>query len=118
MFRGYVYNVLCMLRSLRLDTYIYLLSVNMESILCSSILFYSYYGLTMWFPTLFDRLEESSGQSVCDLSPNQTLPDRCDHRKEGQVYFDTLLQAISTLPGNLLYFLFIDRVGRKLFVGG
>ena len=73
----------------------------------------------MWFPTLFSRMEESSGQSVCDIKPsaNQTKADPCDHSKQSEVYFDTFLQAISSLPGNIFYFLLIDRIGRKLFIG-
>lgn len=73
----------------------------------------------MWFPTLFDRMEHSNGQSVCDITPNKndTKADPCDHSDESKVYYDTFLQAISGVPGNLFYFLLIDRIGRKLFIG-
>ncbi|KAF6019377.1 hypothetical protein EB796_022344 [Bugula neritina] len=77
----------------------------------------SYYGLTMWFPTMIQRMDESKATSVCavtSLTSNKTL---CDFSDETKVYFDTFLQAAANLPGHLIYFLLVNSVGRKPIIG-
>jgi len=80
----------------------------------------SYYGLTMWFPELFSRMESSNSTgSVCDTTASQSnvTTNNCANPNDAAIYFDTFLQAVSSLPGNILFFLLIDRIGRKVFIG-
>lgn len=82
---------------------------------------FGFYGLFMWMPELFRRMEEYGGNpchtgyltssnhsgsniSVCDVS--------------SRVYFEGFITALSNLPGNILTILLIERVGRKLLLSG
>lgn len=72
----------------------------------------------MWFPTLLERMEASQGTSVCDDKLPAANTSKCDgDLSNNAVYFDTFLQAVSSLPGNVLYFLLVDVIGRKLLTG-
>lgn len=73
----------------------------------------------MWFPTMFDRMNSSNATSICDgaaLAPVNNK-NKCDISNHNKVYFETFIQAVSTIPGNLIYFLLVDVVGRKLLMG-
>lgn len=79
---------------------------------------YSYYGLTMWFPTMFERMDSANATSVCDLPPpTQGNKSTCDFSNQQQVYLETFIQTMSNLPGHLIYLLLIEAVGRKLLLG-
>lgn len=77
----------------------------------------SYYGLWMWFPELFSRVEKYGG-SPCDHHqgpPNRTGNSTQEVDKEW-VYFSGFLTALSNLPGNLLTIFLMDQLGRKLLL--
>ncbi|XP_067941446.1 synaptic vesicle glycoprotein 2C-like [Watersipora subatra] len=78
---------------------------------------FSYYGLTMWFPTLLTRMEASNSTSLCNDFTPQVNQTNCAIGDQNVVYFDTFLQAISSLPGNLIYLALVDVLGRKIFTG-
>ncbi|KAK2164521.1 hypothetical protein LSH36_62g00013 [Paralvinella palmiformis] len=73
---------------------------------------FGYYGLFMWFPELFQRIEKYGG-SACHpgskLRVNSTV-DPCTVSSD--LYFKGFLTAVSNLPGNIFTILFIDRLGR------
>ncbi|XP_071479724.1 synaptic vesicle glycoprotein 2C-like [Diadema antillarum] len=71
---------------------------------------YGYYGLWMWFPELFTRVE--NGGSACG-DVNVTLSNDTDNP---HIYEDGFYTALSNLPGNLLAIIFIDRLGRKFML--
>ncbi|XP_029009259.1 synaptic vesicle glycoprotein 2B [Betta splendens] len=71
---------------------------------------FGYYGLWMWFPKLFDRVED--GGSPCT---NSSLPFRnqsCQPVKTA-VYKDGFIIATSNLPGNIFTILMMDSTGGK-----
>lgn len=80
----------------------------------SDLAFPRYYGLWMWFPELFSRVEKYGG-SPCDHHqgpPNRTGNSTQEVDKEW-VYFSGFLTALSNLPGNLLTIFLMDQLGRK-----
>nr|XP_054752323.1 synaptic vesicle glycoprotein 2B-like [Lytechinus pictus] len=71
---------------------------------------FGYYGLFMWFPELFKRVEY--GGSACSTfneSINITEPS-------DRIYVDGFYTALSNLPGNLLTIVLMDRLSRKLLI--
>ena len=95
-----------------LRTTVVLLAVNFA-------LAFGYYGLFLWFPELFDRIDKYGG-SFCDLhSGNETLKEnvtRCDGPSD-DVFFEGFLTSISNLPGNILTVFLVERLGRKFLLG-
>ncbi|XP_067941635.1 synaptic vesicle glycoprotein 2C-like [Watersipora subatra] len=86
----------------------------------SSIMFclsFSYYGLTMWFPTLITRMQASNASSVCDDILPAVNKTNCVIGDQNVVYTDTFLQAVSSFPGNLLYLALVDVIGRRVLTG-
>ena len=81
--------------------------------------FFRYYGLWMWFPELFKRLEVHGG-SICDIHLNQSIPipeQNCTFLATNtNIYFEGFLTALSNLPGNILTIMVIDRIGRKILL--
>ncbi|CAF1259033.1 unnamed protein product, partial [Didymodactylos carnosus] len=79
-----------------------------------------YYILWMWLPELYDRFEQSDGQkSVCSLKKhNLTNGSSIIHCKPAtNVFINSFITSTANLPGNILTIIFIDRFGRKLFLG-
>uniref|UniRef100_A0A6A7G016 Synaptic vesicle glycoprotein 2B n=1 Tax=Hirondellea gigas TaxID=1518452 RepID=A0A6A7G016_9CRUS len=90
---------------------------------------FGYYGLWLWFPELFNRLEHyysdhpDSTASMCDVvefkgnSSSESSP--CDN-KDGPVDIDalvnTLIVSIAPLPANLWTIVHMDKLGRKFFL--
>ena len=76
-----------------------------------------YYGLQLWFPEFFKRLELDC---LVDEIINGTLPlqpDNCSNATSYQFYQDTLFTALATLPGNLLGVLLINIIGARVQLG-
>ena len=75
----------------------------------------------MWFPTLLDRMDSTNATSICDtatIHTNQTQTNPCGNiEAQKEAYFETFLQASSTIPGMIMYVIAVDRVGRKLLLG-
>ncbi|XP_048769762.1 synaptic vesicle glycoprotein 2C-like [Ostrea edulis] len=78
---------------------------------------FGYYGLWMWFPELFHRVELYGG-SPCDH--HSTPPNRTDNTTKfldsEWIYFSGFMTALSNLPGNLLTIYLMDQIGRKLLL--
>ncbi|KAL8622295.1 hypothetical protein ACOMHN_043299 [Nucella lapillus] len=79
---------------------------------------FGYYGLFMWFPEIFNRIDKNGG-TLCEpghknhsnnngTSPCQEVGDI--------VYLEGFLTAVSNLPGNLLTIALMDRIGRKVLL--
>ncbi|XP_014669031.1 PREDICTED: synaptic vesicle glycoprotein 2C-like [Priapulus caudatus] len=88
---------------------------------------FGYYGLWMWFPELFKRLEESGRDdvSVCTSTlaglNSSGVPDFGDCSEVGgsdELYINSLLVAASNFPGSVISVLFIDTLGRRWMLAG
>ncbi|KAM3609385.1 uncharacterized protein V6R79_013812 [Siganus canaliculatus] len=73
---------------------------------------FGYYGLWMWFPELFERIE--NGGSPCgNMSlPSPQLNKSC-YPVETAVYIEGFIIAASNLPGNIFTILMMDSTGGK-----
>ncbi|KAL3883756.1 hypothetical protein ACJMK2_029988 [Sinanodonta woodiana] len=96
-------------------------SLRRKSVILSIISFtlsFGYYGLWMWFPELFNRVEKYGG-SPCDritenISAIQTnTTTSCNRIPDNWVFFEGFLTALSNLPGNILTIFAMDKLGRK-----
>ncbi|KAK3580500.1 hypothetical protein CHS0354_001097 [Potamilus streckersoni] len=79
---------------------------------------FGYYGLWMWFPELFNRVQKYGG-SPCDsikenIPANQTnTTTSCNPIPDNWVFFEGFMTALSNLPGNVLTIFVMDKFGRK-----
>uniref|UniRef100_A0ABM0MUI8 Synaptic vesicle glycoprotein 2C-like n=1 Tax=Saccoglossus kowalevskii TaxID=10224 RepID=A0ABM0MUI8_SACKO len=87
--------------------------VNLMAIVFT--LSFGYYGLWMWFPELFLRVEQSGGSACSQLPPDVTINKQ---NSEMSVYRSSFITAASNIPGNLFAVLTVDRLGRKVLLSG
>lgn len=90
---------------------------------------FSYYGLMMWFPELFNRFDEyarhhpNSSASVCEVtnfvvnSGSQHDASVCTDKIESAVFMESLITVAAAIPSNIVAVLGMDRLGRKFFLG-
>ena len=76
----------------------------------------------MWFPEIFKRIQEGKGGcGGASLGANFTTFDNrtCVEKvaAETEIYFQSFLIALSNLPGNIICYLLIDRIGRRNLLG-
>lgn len=83
----------------------------------------------MWFPELFNRFNEYSqahrGQetSVCEVTEYVVKTDLesddnlCSDKIDSDVFMESLITVAAAFPSNVLAVLFMDRLGRKFFLG-
>lgn len=104
---------------------------NMRASVCwkKNCLFFSYYGLMMWFPELFNRFDEferihpSQEATVCEVTTfvitrgSHSHEDLCDDSIEGSVFMDSFITVAAAIPSNVLAVLGMDHFGRKFFLG-
>lgn len=90
---------------------------------------FGYYGLWLWFPELFNRLElyyneyPNDKVSVCELTKyhgNSTQENICEE-DDGQpvdtsALISILITSIAPLPANVWTIFFMDKLGRKFFL--
>ena len=90
-----------------------------------------YYGLWLWFPELFSRLENyyniypNASVTVCDIIDqpfNETGSspfEHCDNftPPDNQVFINAFIVAIAPLPANIWTIFHMDKLGRKFFLG-
>lgn len=88
-----------------------------------------YYGLMMWFPELFHRFDQFSRihpnetTSVCHVTEFVLQLDNehdgavCSAKIESNVFMESLITVAAALPSNVIAVLFMDRLGRKFFLG-
>lgn len=90
---------------------------------------FGYYGLWLWFPELFNRLQQYGNEhpdekvGVCELTQyhgNNTLQNHCEEDDgnviETDALINTLITSIAPLPANLWTIFYMDRLGRKFFL--
>lgn len=87
---------------------------------------FGYYGLWLWFPELFNRLETyykdhpDARVSVCELTTfhgNSTSVDcDSDNLVDPQALVNTLITASSAFPANVWTIFCMDKLGRKFFL--
>ncbi|KAK6985616.1 synaptic vesicle glycoprotein 2C-like isoform X1 [Biomphalaria glabrata] len=73
---------------------------------------FGYYGLFLWFPELFNRIDKYGG-SFCDSKSGNSTDNNTICQPGNNVYIDSFLTSISNLPGNILSIFIVERVGRK-----
>ncbi|XP_049429522.1 synaptic vesicle glycoprotein 2B [Epinephelus fuscoguttatus] len=91
-----------------------------ESLKCRSIsllvIFYcisfGYYGLWMWFPELFKRIEDG-GSPCANGSVTSPLHDQSCYPVKTAVYMEGFIIAAANLPGNIFTILMMDSAGGK-----
>ena len=93
---------------------------------------FGYYGLWLWFPELFNKLEKFHAQhpnmtkSVCevvslevssDLSSQNTTSTKCTASSPDQeVFINSFIISLSAAPTNLWTIYHMDKLGRKFFL--
>ncbi|KAM6926785.1 synaptic vesicle glycoprotein 2C [Lycodopsis pacificus] len=73
---------------------------------------FGYYGLWMWFPELFKRME-NGGSPCANVSLPSSLNNQSCYPVKMAVYMEGFIIAASNLPGNIFTILMIDRLGGK-----
>lgn len=77
---------------------------------------FGYYGLWMWFPELFERMEEDGGSPCANVSLPSPLLNQSCYPVKTAVYMEGFVIAASNLPGNLFTILMIDSTGGKVLL--
>ena len=92
--------------------------------------FFSYYGLWLWFPELFNRLNKyyqnhNESVSVCQVvsyAPSNETDDLFEHcdtitSPDQSVFINAFIIALAPLPANIWTIYSMDKLGRKFFLG-
>uniref|UniRef100_T1IKY4 Major facilitator superfamily (MFS) profile domain-containing protein n=1 Tax=Strigamia maritima TaxID=126957 RepID=T1IKY4_STRMM len=104
-----------------------LLHFPFRNVFCAIVLIvfslcFGYYGLWMWLPEIFKRMEHnlSNDVGICDLpSPSPITSfskDDCTHSLDSEIFTEEIFVALFNIPGHLIAILFMDKVGRRLFL--
>ncbi|KAK2917558.1 synaptic vesicle glycoprotein 2C [Channa argus] len=73
---------------------------------------FGYYGLWMWFPELFARVEDG-GSPCANVSLPSPLHNQSCYPVKTAVYMEGFVIAASNLPGNIFTILMMDSTGAK-----
>ncbi|XP_062277413.1 synaptic vesicle glycoprotein 2B [Scomber scombrus] len=73
---------------------------------------FGYYGLWMWFPELFMRIEDG-GSPCSNVTRPSTLSNHNCYPVKTAVYMEGFIIAASNLPGNIFTILMMDSTGGK-----
>ncbi|XP_026221195.1 synaptic vesicle glycoprotein 2B [Anabas testudineus] len=73
---------------------------------------FGYYGLWMWFPELFARVEDG-GSPCANVSLPSSLQNQSCYPVKTAVYMEGFVIAASNLPGNIFTILMMDSTGGK-----
>ncbi|XP_019934439.2 synaptic vesicle glycoprotein 2B [Paralichthys olivaceus] len=76
---------------------------------------FGYYGLWMWFPELFARVEEG-GSPCANVSISSPLQNQSCYPVKTAVYMEGFIIAASNLPGNIFTILMMDSTGGKILL--
>ncbi|CAL8296034.1 unnamed protein product [Boreogadus saida] len=74
---------------------------------------FGYYGLWMWFPELFKRIEDGGSPCANVSRAPQLLNQSSCYPPNTAVYMEGFIVAASNLPGNIFTIFVMDRVGGK-----
>ncbi|XP_012717918.2 LOW QUALITY PROTEIN: synaptic vesicle glycoprotein 2B [Fundulus heteroclitus] len=77
---------------------------------------FGYYGLWMWFPELFARIESSGGSPCANVSLPSALSNQSCYPVKTAVYMEGFVIAASNLPGNIFTILIMDSTGGKILL--
>lgn len=82
---------------------------------------YSFAGFVMWQPELL-RLMESGDSSCGHMSFNTTtdnLNATCNEKMKHnyKIYYESVIVKLWKIPGNLVFILLINKLGRKILLG-
>jgi len=101
-----------------------LLWVNLMMLYINFSIQFGYYGLWLWFPELFNKLDiyyndhPNATVGVCEVTdykpPNTDDLTECSVGNE--VFLNSFLISIAALPGNIWTMVHMDKLGRKFFV--
>nr|XP_057930797.1 synaptic vesicle glycoprotein 2B [Doryrhamphus excisus] len=78
---------------------------------------FGFYGLWMWFPELFARLEAGGSPCANMSSPSEHKNQSC-YPVKTVVYEEGFFIAASNLPGNIFTILVMDSIGGKVLLSG
>lgn len=73
---------------------------------------FGYYGLWMWFPELFKRVE-AGGSPCANTSQLSSFQNESCYPVKTAVYMEGFIIALSNLPGNIFTILMMDSIGGK-----
>ncbi|KAM9375854.1 synaptic vesicle glycoprotein 2C isoform 2-T2 [Pholidichthys leucotaenia] len=76
---------------------------------------FGYYGLWMWFPELFDRVEDGGSPCANVSRPSPQHDQKC-YPVKTEVYMEGFIIAASNLPGNIFTILVMDKTGGKMLL--
>lgn len=80
----------------------------------------------MWFPEIFKRIESGGGNTCTHSTPrvlanitnNTTATCKELTATHTSVYVESLLVAVSSIPGNLITIILVNRLGRRPLMAG
>ncbi|XP_013876463.1 synaptic vesicle glycoprotein 2B [Austrofundulus limnaeus] len=78
---------------------------------------FGYYGLWMWFPELFTKVE-GGGSPCANVSLPSPLTNQSCYPVKTAVYMEGFIVAASNLPGNIFTILIMDSTGGKALLSG
>eukprot|EP00092_Neocalanus_flemingeri_P039522 GFUD01043036.1.p1 GENE.GFUD01043036.1~~GFUD01043036.1.p1 ORF type:complete len:573 (+),score=163.98 GFUD01043036.1:56-1774(+) len=108
-----------------------LLRVTVIMLVINFSIQFGYYGLWLWFPELFNKLEQyhtlypNNTVSVCEVvsvnltsaTDNTTSTTFCSTAiPDNQVFINSFIISISAAPSNLWTILYMDKLGRRFFL--
>ncbi|KAK6178546.1 hypothetical protein SNE40_013313 [Patella caerulea] len=77
---------------------------------------FGYYGLFMWFPELFNRIDKYGGTpcnpGIINTTATNNSTSDCGTPNDW-VFFEGFMTALSNLPANIFTIIMMDRLGRK-----
>ncbi|XP_055078234.1 synaptic vesicle glycoprotein 2B isoform X2 [Periophthalmus magnuspinnatus] len=73
---------------------------------------FGFYGLWMWFPELFKRVEDG-GSPCANVSRSYSLQNESCYPVKTAIYMEGFFIAASNLPGNIFTILMMDSIGGK-----
>jgi len=88
---------------------------------------FGYYGLWLWFPTLFDKLNKyysahpNATVSVCEITDYKgttvTAADNfCGPKPDSTVFTNSIYISLAAAPANIWTVFHMDKLGRKFFL--
>lgn len=79
---------------------------------------FGFYGLTLWLPTIYKRMELYPTEPFCDSIKSSTDSSDCSYEtlNNRAQYMDSILFAMIQLPGTILTIIGLDRMGPRLIL--
>jgi VNT family MFS transporter (synaptic vesicle glycoprotein 2) len=71
------------------------------------------YGISLWMPTIFAKMEDSPSSSFCDSVSNSEITGPDCQKGNKEQYIDSIYFALIQLPGNVATITILDWIGPK-----